>query len=64
VRLSTNEPSRYRGVRREPKADYVATVEAIVHALRILEPQTRGLDGLLRSFSAMIERHAAYLPAS
>ena len=64
VRLSTTDASRYGSVRREPKAGYVATVEAIVHALHILEPQTRGLDGLLRSFSAMIEQHAAYLPES
>lgn len=63
VSLTTSEPSRYGSIRREPRADYVATVEAIVHALRILEPHTRGLDGLLRSFSAMVERHATYLPA-
>lgn len=62
VSLTPSEPSRYR-LRSEPKAQYVATVEAIVYALRIIEPQTRGLDGLLRSFSAMIERQAAYTPA-
>lgn len=64
VSLTMNAPSRYGSVRREPKAQYVATLEAIVQALQILEPQTRGLDGLLHSFSAMVERHAAYLPPS
>jgi DTW domain-containing protein YfiP len=60
VRLTPREPSGYR-VRRQPREEYVATVEAIVAALRILEPRTRGLDGLLRSFSAMVERQAAYV---
>ncbi|MEZ6035944.1 MAG: DTW domain-containing protein [Planctomycetota bacterium] len=55
VRLSPNEPSRYR-IRREPRADYVSTLEAIVEALRILEPETAGLDDLLRAFDRMIDR--------
>lgn len=63
VRLTPSAPSRYR-IRPEPKAHYVATVEAIVYALRIIEPQTRGLDGLLRSFAAMVDRQAAYTPAA
>lgn len=57
--LTPSRPSRYR-VRREPKAHCLGTLEAIVDALRILEPETRGLDGLLRSFEAMVERQAAY----
>ncbi len=61
VSLIPSEPSRYR-IRREPKPHYVATLEAIVYALRIIEPQTRGLDGLLSSFAAMIDRQAAYTP--
>lgn len=60
LRLTPSAPSRYTGVRREPRAHCIATVEAIVDALRILEPQTRGLDGLLRTFAAMVERQAAY----
>ena len=62
VRLTPDEPSRYRGTRAEPKAQYVATLEAIVYALRIIEPHTRGLDGLLRSFAAMVDRQAAFTP--
>src|SRR5262249_3948131 len=60
VRL-TPEQSRYR-VRREPRAGYVATIEAIVHALHILEPRTRGLDNLMRSFDAMVDRQAQFTP--
>ncbi|MBI1814573.1 MAG: DTW domain-containing protein [Deltaproteobacteria bacterium] len=63
VSLTPSEPSRYR-IRREPKPHYVATLEAIVCALRIIEPHTRGLDGLLRSFAAMIDRQAAYTPTT
>jgi len=62
VSLTPGTPSRYR-IRREPQAWCVATIEPIVDALRILEPQTRGLDGLLRCFSAMIDRQAAFTPA-
>ena len=61
VRLAPSEPSRYR-IRPEPRKSYVATIEAIVYALRIIEP-TRGLDGLLRSFAAMVDWQAAYTPA-
>jgi DTW domain-containing protein YfiP len=57
--LSPSNPSRYR-VRREPKPNYIATIEAIVEALRILEPDTSGLDSLLRSFVAMVERQAHF----
>ena len=57
--LTPAEPSRYR-LRREPRPDYVATLEAIVAVLRILEPRLHGLDGLLASFAAMIDRQAAY----
>lgn len=54
-------PSRYR-IRREPKPHCLGTLEAIVLALRILEPDTPGLDGLLRSFDAMVDRQLAFTP--
>jgi DTW domain-containing protein YfiP len=63
LRLTPTEPSRYR-IRPEPRQSYVATLEAIVYALRLLEPQTPGLDGLLRSFVAMVDWQAAYTPAA
>lgn len=59
VSVTPTQPSRYR-IRREPKPHCLGTLEAIVEALRILEPETRGRDGLLRSFEAMIARQAAY----
>jgi DTW domain-containing protein YfiP len=52
--LTPPEPSRYR-IRREPMPDYVSTIEAIVHALRILEPDLAGSDGLLRAFERLID---------
>lgn len=48
------EPSRYR-IRKEPRADYVSTLEAIVAAVRLLEPDVQGLDALLRAFDGMID---------
>jgi DTW domain-containing protein YfiP len=63
VRLSPSAPSRYQGVRREPRPHCLATLEAIVAALRILEPQTPGLDRLLVAFDAMVERQASFTPA-
>lgn len=61
VGLTPSAPSRYR-IRREPRPHYLGTIEAIAEALRILEPETRGVDGLLRSFTAMIDRQAAFIP--
>ena len=61
ARLQPSEPSRYR-IRKEPRADYVSTLEAIVGALRLLEPDTQGLDALLTAFDRMIDHqidHAA-----
>lgn len=57
--LSPSKPSRYR-IRREPKPHYVATIEAIVEALSLLEPATAGLDGLLRSFVTMVDHQAQH----
>lgn len=59
VRLAPPLPSRY-GIRRQPKRDYLATLEAIVYALRVLEPETTGLERLLECFSGMVDRQAAY----
>lgn len=54
VRFTPLSPSNYR-LRREPTRDHVSTIEAIVEALRVLEPETRGLDQLLSAFDAMID---------
>jgi len=58
-RLAPTAPSRYR-IRREPSATALSTVEAAVAALRILEPETGGLDQLLRAFDSMVEDQLAH----
>lgn len=60
VRLHPRAPSNYR-IRKEPQADFVSTIEAIVQALRILEPDNDGLDSLLQLFDRMIDRQIAHL---
>jgi DTW domain-containing protein len=59
-RFSPASPSRYR-LRREPQHDYVSTIEAIVEALRVLEPETRGWEALLAAFDAMIDDQLAHI---
>ena len=55
VRLTPARPSRYR-IRAEPRGDYTSTLEALIEALRLLEPETPGFDDLLDAFAAMIDR--------
>jgi DTW domain-containing protein YfiP len=57
VRLRPAEPSRYR-IRREPHVEALSTVEAVVDALRTLEPNTPGGDELLTAFRRMVDRQA------
>lgn len=54
VKLQPSEPSNYR-IRREPKPEYISTIEAIVEALRIVEPEHERLDELLQAFDRMID---------
>lgn len=54
VRISPAAPSRYR-IRREPREDFVSTLEAIVQALQVIEPETEGFEGLLAAFDSMID---------
>jgi len=58
VRFTPRSPSNYR-LRREPTRDHVSTIEAIVEALRVLEPETAGLGALLSAFDAMIDDQLA-----
>lgn len=55
VRIDPAEPSRYR-IRREPRADYVSTLEAIVAALRAFEPDNHRLGELVDAFDRMIDQ--------
>ena len=58
-RLAPASPGRYR-IRREPNATSLSTLEATVAALRVLEPETRGLDQLMDAFDSMIDRQLAH----
>ncbi|MBW2275701.1 MAG: DTW domain-containing protein [Deltaproteobacteria bacterium] len=58
--LDPAEPGRYR-IRREPRAQCLSTVESIVCALRILEPETDGLSHLLDVFDSMIDDQIRYM---
>ncbi len=58
VCLAMPTPSRYR-IRAEPKVHYLSTLEAIVAALQVLEPETVGLAQLLLAFDAMIDKQIA-----
>ena len=58
-RLAPASPGRYR-IRREPNATSLSTLEATVAALRVLEPDTPGLDQLLDAFDSMIDRQLAH----
>jgi len=57
--LAPAEPGRYQ-IRREPTASSLSTLEAVVAALAIIEPETRGLDALLAVFDTMVERQLAH----
>lgn len=59
VCLRPAEPSQYR-IRREPHLEALSTVEAVVDALRTLEPETSGGDALLAAFRAMVDRQAEH----
>jgi DTW domain-containing protein YfiP len=59
-RFLPTAPGRYR-LRREPQHDYVSTIEAIVEALGILEPETPGFPQLIAAFDAMIDQQLTYV---
>lgn len=52
-------PTRYR-IRKAPRPEYVSTLEAIVRALEVIEPETQGLDRLLDVFDTMIDRQLSH----
>ncbi|OGR10038.1 MAG: hypothetical protein A2341_05335 [Deltaproteobacteria bacterium RIFOXYB12_FULL_58_9] len=53
------QPSQYR-IRREPRFECVSSIEAVVYALRCLEPELKGLDQLLEGFAKMIDTQVEY----
>lgn len=52
------EPSRYR-IRREPRAEYCSTIEALMHVLGVLEGDPARFRALLAPFEAMIDAQIA-----
>ena len=42
-------------IRKEPRPNYVSTLEAVMLALQILEPETDRTGRLLAAFDAMID---------
>ena len=59
VKLTPSAPSNYR-IRREPKPEYISTIEAIVEALRIVEADNRDVELLLRAFDRMVDQQIAH----
>jgi DTW domain-containing protein YfiP len=62
--IAPPRPSLYGKLRREPRRDGVATIEAAAHALAILEQDPALADRLLRPFAALLERYRAQRPPS
>jgi DTW domain-containing protein YfiP len=56
--FSAPEPSRYR-IRREPRAEYCSTIEALMHVLGVLEGDAAKFRALLVPFEAMIDAQVA-----
>lgn len=56
-------PSEYR-IRREPRPDYVSTIEALTAALGLLEGDRTRFEGLLAPFRAMVDKQLEYVAKS
>ena len=59
VSLQPEQPGAYR-IRLEPNDTSLSTVEAAVAALKILEPDTKGLDELIKAFTRMVDMQLAH----
>jgi len=56
--FATPEPSQYR-IRREPRAEYVSTIEALMHVLGVLEGEPARFRRLLDPLHAMVDAQLA-----
>jgi DTW domain-containing protein len=61
--LTPPRPSEYR-IRREPRADYVSTVEAVAHAFGALERDPERFEALLAPFRAMVDTQLGFVAHS
>lgn len=59
VAFSPSSPSEYR-IRREPKGNYVSTVESVAHALGVLENDAPKFAALYAPFRAMVDAQIAH----
>ena len=58
-RINPQTPGNYR-IRKEPTLDSLSTIEAIVAALRELEPELQGTEKMLAAFDQMIDTQLAH----
>jgi len=56
--FATPEPSQYR-IRKEPRAEYVSTIEALMHVLGVLERDPARFRALLDPLNAMVDAQLA-----
>jgi DTW domain-containing protein YfiP len=56
--FATPEPSQYR-IRKEPRAEYVSTIEALMHVLGVLEADPARFRRLLDPLRAMVDAQLA-----
>ena len=56
--FETPEPSQYR-IRREPRAEYVSTIEALMHVLGVLEGEPARFRAMLAPLQAMVDAQLA-----
>jgi DTW domain-containing protein len=58
ARFTPASPSEYQ-IRKEPRADYLSTIESIAHVLSVLEPETQGIESLRDSFRTLVQKNIA-----
>ncbi|WP_437930622.1 tRNA-uridine aminocarboxypropyltransferase [Sorangium sp. So ce291] len=59
IGVTPRAPGNYR-IRREPRPECLATVEAVASALAALEEEPARFDAMLRAFEFMVDRQIAY----
>jgi len=55
--------SNYR-IRKQPRRGCLSTIEALVHALQVMEPEIQGLPQLLAAFDSMVDDQLRFINAS
>ncbi|WP_437666190.1 DTW domain-containing protein [Sorangium sp. So ce1182] len=63
IGVTPRAPGNYR-IRKEPRPECLATVEAVASALATLEDEPARFDAMLRAFEFMVDRQIAYQATS